>query len=360
MNQRWLVVGMLVAAACGDGGEEGRTSVAKAAITIAPNEVSCSSPAPKAFSAGLCVCEDVNLVGSGLTVLSEEKAPVDVGVNGKSRIVGDWDISGTLFSWSGVEDVGALVVGRDVVTPASVSGVGSLDVRNDLVVGGDLSTVGELKIGGVLRAQGRVTAIGAGGGITRGDYVAPAAPPCGCDAPIDIHAAVEGARASNDNASIGLGEKVRTVGELELVLEGGRYFVEGLSTVGTMKLKVTKPSALYVSGDLTTVGTDTIDVAEGASLDLYVDGSIENVGEWKVGEGTLAGVVRLFISGGGSGLKMVGEKDFVGSIYAPQADLMLVGDTNIRGALFAKSLSGTGRLLVDYAKPAEPPAAECR
>src|SRR5690606_15404262 len=122
---------------------------------------------------------------------------------------------------------------------------------------------------------------------------------------------------------------------------------------------VTKPSALYVGGDLVTVGTDAIEVDEGASLDLYVDGSIENVGTWKVGDETLAGVVRLYVGGGGSGLTLVGEEDFVGSIYAPNADVALVGDASIRGALFAKKLTGTGRLLVDHAKAAEPAAGAC-
>ena len=360
MTRRTVAAVLVAVAACdGGGGEEDRVGVAKAAITIEPNEVSCSSPAKRAFSAGLCVCEDVTLVGSGLTVISEEKQPVDVGVNGKSRVVGEWKISGTLASWSGVEDVGELVVSGDVVTPASVTGVGSLEVGNDLVVGGDLSTVGQVKVGGVLRAGGKVTAIGSTGGATRGTYTAPAAPPCGCDDLIDVAAEVESARVTNDNASIGLEVKPRSVGELTLELKGGRYFVEGSSTVGSLKLHVTRPSALYLKGDLVTVGTDSIEVDEGASLDLYIDGSIENVGTWNVGAGTLAGVVRLFISGGGSGISMVGEKDFVGSIYAPQADITLVGDTSIRGALFAKKLTGTGRLLVDHAKPAEPPGDAC-
>ncbi|MBL8953242.1 MAG: hypothetical protein JNK82_20860 [Myxococcaceae bacterium] len=344
MNRRIAVLALL--AGCGietTGGDEGRGKVARAAITVEANEVSCSSPAATAFGAtGVCLCEDVSLVGSGLTVMSSEKLAVDVGVNGESSVVGDWQISGTLDTWG------------------NVSGVGQLEVGNDLVVGGDLSTVGNLKVGGAVRAKGKVTAVGSSG-ADRAPYLRET-PPCGCDPAqlLDVKAAVEAVRDQNDNASIGLQSRVKSVGELELELSGGRYFIDGLTSVGGLKLHVTKPSALYIAGDLKTVGTDTFDVDENASLDLYVAGSIENVGAWSVGEGTLAGVVRLFIGGDGSSIDVVGEKDFVGAIYAPTSDLKLVGDMNLRGALFAKSLSGTGHLLLDHAKNAAPAAGTCR
>ena len=173
-----------------------------------------------------------------------------------------------------------------------------------------------------------------------------------------MKAEVDARRATNDNASIALGS-ISSVGELTLELNGGRYFLEGAKSVGKLKLHVSKPSALYIAGDLMTVGTDTIDVDEGASLDLYVAGDLENVGQWKVGAGTLAGVVRLFIGGEGASLSSVGDADIVGSVYAPQADVNLVGDTSIRGALFAKRVHGVGRLLIDYAKPAAPAPESC-
>ena len=69
--------------------------------------------------------------------------------------------------------------------------------------------------------------------------------------------------------------------------------------------------------------------------------------------------MRLFIGGDGSSIDVVGEKDFVGALYAPTSDVKLVGDMNIRGALFAKSLSGTGQLLIDHAKSAAPAAGTC-
>jgi hypothetical protein len=129
--------------------------------------------------------------------------------------------------------------------------------------------------------------------------------------------------------------------------------------VGRLNLVVTRPSALYVDGDFETVGDDRLAVSEGASLDLYVAGRLENVGRWAVSEGTLAGVVRLYVGGPGGLVQSVGSRDFVGALYAPSAPVELVGDTSFRGALFAKSLSGVGELTVDYAAPAMPAASGC-
>jgi hypothetical protein len=331
------------AAACDGTGSDGSTHVAQAALTVAPNKVSCSSPAPKAFDgAGVCVCGDLKLVGSGLTVSCHEGTKTNVGVNGATQAVGEYKIDGSLVSWKDVQDVGQIDVTQNLTIAAGFSGVGSASVGGDLSVGGQLSSVGELKVTGATRT------------VANGKYVAPAAPPCDCTNLIDVKALVTAASSTATKLT------ADAVGELTLDLAGDAYFINDVSSVGDLKIHVSKPSALYINGDLKTVGTDSIDVDENASLDLYVAGNIENVGEWKVSDTTLAGVVRLYVGGQGSQLSSVGSKTFVGSIYAPQTSFDLVGDTSIRGALFAGSISGVGHLSVDFARQAEPTAAQCQ
>jgi hypothetical protein len=350
-----LVVG------CGVGGPSStpsRPNAARAALTVAPNKVSCASPAPQAFGAALCVCEDLHLVGHGVLVTSSDALDAPVGVNGVTHVVGETHFGSGLVSWGGVTGAGTLEVGRDVVTPASVSNVGTTIVGGDLVVGGDVETVGDLSVGGLARVSGNLHHVGSDPALRFGGYRAPAGPPCGCDPAtfLDVAALVAAARTDNDNAQLGT---IDAVGDLALVLDGGRYYLSGLSSVGRLDLKVTKPSALFIDGDLETVGDDRLSVEEGASLDLYVNGRLENVGRWTVSDSTLAGVVRLYVGGKDALVQSVGEHDFVGALYAPQAPVELVGDTSFRGALFAKSLSGVGELTVDYASPAMPAAGSC-
>ncbi|GMU63002.1 MAG: hypothetical protein AMXMBFR34_47650 [Myxococcaceae bacterium] len=357
----------LFAAGCGrpsstgqPGDRPDRPQAAHAAITVAPNAVSCSTPAPRLLNSALCLCEDLHLVGRGVLVTSSDPLDAPVGVNGVTHVVGQTHFVSGLVSWGGISGTGDLTVGLDAVTPQSVSVVGTTRIGGDLVVGGDLDSVGTLEVDGLTRVSGHVSVVGSRSSLRAAGYQAPAAPPCGCDPSsfLDVAGLVAAARASNDNARIGL-EGVDHVGELTLTLDGGRFFLSGLRSVGRLALTVTKPSALYIDGDLETVGDDRLSVEEGASLDLYVNGRLENVGRWTVSDSTKAGVVRLYIGGKDAMVQSVGQHDFVGAVYAPEAPVELVGDTSFRGALFAKSLSGVGELTVDYAAPAVPQAGTC-
>jgi len=357
----WSLVVLVVG--CGTGGGDSssfspRPGAARAALTVAANQVSCTSPAPRAFQAALCVCEDLDLVGHGMLVTSSDALASPVGVNGVTHVTGETRFASGLSTWGGVTGAGDLEVGGDLVTPESVSVAGSTRIGGDLVVGGDVETVGELSVGGLARVSGNLHHVGSDPALRFAGYRAPAGPPCGCDPStfIDVAALVAGAKAANDNARLGA---VEHVGDLRLVLDGGRYYLSGLQSVGRLDLIVTKPSALFVDGDFETVGSDSLSVEEGASLDLYVNGRLENVGSWRVSDTTLAGVVRLYVGGADAMVQSVGAHDFVGALYAPQAPVELVGDTSFRGALFVKSLSGVGELTVDYAAAAMPAAGAC-
>lgn len=356
-----LVSAVVLAVGCGTGpgsSSRQRTGAARAAITVVPNTVSCTSPAATTFRSALCVCEDLDLVGHGVWVTSSDAREAPAGVNGVTHVVGDTTFGSGLSSWGGVTGAGTLEVGGALVTPADVSVVGTTRVDGELVAGGDVETVGELAVGGLARVRGRLHHVGSDPHLAFAAYTAPAAAPCGCEPEklLDVAALVAAARTDNDNARLG---GLENVGELTLTLDGGRFYLPSLSSVGRLHLTVTKPSALFVDGDFRTVGDDSLKVAEGASLDLYVNGSLENVGRWAVSDDTLAGVVRLYVGGADGMVQSVGTHDFVGALYAPTAPVELVGDTSFRGALFVKSLSGVGELTVDYAAPAMPEAAAC-
>jgi hypothetical protein len=64
---------------------------------------------------------------------------------------------------------------------------------------------------------------------------------------------------------------------------------------------------------------------------------------------------RLYIGGEEKTTLSVGNAIFNGAIYAPQANLHYIGNTMIRGAVFAKELTGIGNLMVGYAAPQPPP-----
>lgn len=142
----------------------------------------------------------------------------------------------------------------------------------------------------------------------------------------------------------------QSVGEKTLTLGSGSYFFDGIVAVGQHTLTVDGAVALYVNGDFETVGATHLALTPGSTLDLYVDGDVQMVGDSSFGAGATPGAVRLYVAGERK-VSLVGAQKVVGSVYAPNADLELVGETTFEGSLFARNVDGVGKLNVSFAAP---------
>jgi hypothetical protein len=338
---RTILMSVVVLAGCGL--TNGERTAARARQTI----VSCpASPAPKVFDAALCLCGDYRAVGDGSWV---QGGPA--GINGVVDVVGHHEFSGDVVAWGGVTGVGELVVAGNLTTAGRVEGVGSVRVDGDLSAGSGVSNVGHLEVKGTLRTPEAENWTGTATFGAKGAYSPMAGPPCGCGAAqaLDVGAAIAAAKAQNDNAAIGL-DLHQSVGEKTLTLGSGSYFFEGVEAVGLHTLTVDGAVAIYVSGAFETVGSTHVALTSGSTLDLYVDGDVDLVGDSSFGEGATPGAVRLYVAGERK-VSLVGAQRVVGSVYAPAADLELVGDTTFEGALFARSVDGVGQLNISFAAP---------
>ena len=86
-------------------------------------------------------------------------------------------------------------------------------------------------------------------------------------------------------------------------------------------------------------------------LDLYVSGSVRTIGHIDLGNKWDPSAFRLYIGGGEKGTLDVGNQLFNGAIYAPHADIEYIGNTQIRGAITARTIHGIGNLEIGYAAP---------
>lgn len=309
--------------------------------------VSCpTSPAKEAFKAALCLCGDYRAVGEGAWV---QGGPA--GINGVVDVVGTHEFSGELVAFGGVSGVGELTVGGSLSTAGRVEGVGDVKVGGDLSAGSGVSNVGRLEVKGTLRTPEAEQWVGTATLGAKGAYQALAGPPCECGAQqqVDVAAAIAEAKTKNDNAAIGLSLS-ESVGEHALTLGSGSYFFDGIQAVGTHTLTVDGAVALYVAGSFETVGQTHLALTPGSTLDLYVDGDVNLVGDTSFGEGAGPGAVRLYVAGERQ-VSLVGGQKVVGAVYAPGADLELVGESTFEGAIFARNVLGVGRLQVTYAAP---------
>jgi len=186
--------------------------------------------------------------------------------------------------------------------------------------------------------------------------VAPDGPPCGCDDDqiLDVNAEIEAARTDNDNQVAGLPSDIASIGWTRMRLTSGRYYFGDISTIGATVLDIDGTVAIYIDGDLESVGAEWIHIRDGATLDLYVGGRVRTIGHVSLGDASDPSAFRLYIGGADAPTVSVGNKQFNGSIYAPRAMIRYVGNTNIRGSLFARELEGTGNLTIGYAAPLDP------
>ncbi len=357
--KRLALSSLFVLAACGIDlgglGQHGGATARRSAITCP------KSPAPQTFGQAVCLCRDLDLVGQGVLARAGQGGPAKVGINGKMDVVGQHQVDGELQVDGEISGVGDLTVNGEALCRGNVDGVGHLNVTQDLSVGGDLSSVGQLDVGGALKVKGKVDNVGQQQVASLGAYADPSGPACDCANPAlpDVAAAIAQAKAANDDAAAGLPESIDSVGDASFHLPSGVYYLASVSSVGQLTFFIEGAVALHVDGDLDAVGDLKFAIADGATLDLYVAGQLSHVGQSLLGDAQHLGAVRLYLGSTGEVDLSVGDAEIDGLIYAPHASINVVGDTTVRGALFANDLNGVGRLTVEYSGVALPGAGVC-
>jgi hypothetical protein len=321
-------------------------------------------PDDKAGDYAVCICDNFDDFGLLNVRQNVEGHPASIGVNGRSHVKNFTYVEGSWVSYGGFEELVASNVRDDQVTSEDFAWTGALKVGGDLVVGGKLSGIGSLSVGGALKVGESSSVIGLKSIGSVGSYAAsaPKAPPCGCDtnSVFDVAKAVAFAKQNSDNMTVGLSpEGMVEAGISEMKLKSGRYYIDDLTQVGNVRWNIEGSVAIFVHGSVKSIGNEHFHVAHGSSLDLYVAGSVESLGN--VGYGNLMepGLFRLFVGGAAPMIVNVGNQKFSGHIYAPTAEVTYVGNTVIRGSIFAERLHGLGNLDVEYTGPTKTDPVTC-
>lgn len=315
----------------------------------------CAPPlAPQLFANALCVCGDLVDAGNFVVRSAQSGPSGSVGVNGHSKVANHSDVSGSWVAYGGLELLGDAELGANLSTARGARMTGNVSVAGDLRAGQDLEGYGRLAVGGVLRVGGANRFIGYQETGAVAGFQSLSGPPCPCaDGSIfDVAAAVALAKANNANATIGLPTiGIDHIGLSLLTLPQGAYFVSGVRTLGATRLRISGAVSLYLEGSLDQIGAEQIVIDPGATLDLYVSGSVKTVGYASLGAAADPSAFRLYVGGSDTLTLSVGAQWFNGSIYAPRAKIEYVGDTTIAGALFCDDLTGVGQLTIEADLP---------
>ncbi len=357
ITPRWRLTFILVllASCTGDGANDEQPAGGAGGVPGGAGDPACwSSPASKLFDHAVCLCDGLDDLGAMTIQPGPGEAAADVGVNGLVRLTNGTQVGGSVAAYGGLQAVGNLEVRDAASSAADVAVAGRLDVGKDLSVGGNLSGLGWVQVGGALRVAGSDSVLGHKGAASVGAYAAPAGPPCACGAGqvLDVAAAVAKAKAASDNGLKNLPTSLSDLGDSELKLSSGKYFFDHVGQVGKMVITVEGTVALYLDGDLDSVGAEWITLKPGATLDLYVSGSVRSVGHLALGDAAQPAAFRLYVGGSQPLLVGVGNAELLGAVYAPTAVISYVGRTVVRGGLFGKTLQSAGYLELSYQRPA--------
>jgi hypothetical protein len=131
-------------------------------------------------------------------------------------------------------------------------------------------------------------------------------------------------------------------------IDGGYYKFEGLSLRNN--LTITEDTVLHVKGDFKLTGNNIISVQGDASLTLMVEGDIdftsgEISAETLVNEddqGRERPQVAILSNGEDNSIKLAGNGNLKGVIYAPKSDVTISGTQSVTGSVRGKTLNING------------------
>ncbi len=318
--------------------------------------------AERIFTNALCTCENTRLAGylktrgfdsrdGAFDANQDVGGGAAVGMNGAYEIgAGFTDVGGSL-SIAGAQALnfigylrtaGDLRLGGDVLVP------GYVEVGRDAWLAGNL-TSGPFRVGRDLHYAAQLFALPLlVDGASLGEPVQ-IRPPCPCQRLLDVEGIVDQTRAVNDNALVGLqpGALKQVVGRVEIELPCGRYYVDEISGIGGIDVRITGRVALMVGGPVAAAGRLDFDLAPDAELDLFIAGDLGLIGAASFGDRDRPAATRVYV-GGSNDIVLIGASDFVGNVYAPRAKLTAPGYVAAYGSFFVKSIDFAGYANVVY------------
>jgi len=133
------------------------------------------------------------------------------------------------------------------------------------------------------------------------------------------------------------------------VLASGNYVMDKfISSKMTRPMFVTGDATLLVTGDFLVNGSGYVYIEQGASLKLYVGGTGRISGGGVVNGTGSPSKFSYYGLPTSSRLTYNGQADFVGTINAPQADVVISGGSSVYGAVICNTFSCSGGSGVHY------------
>ncbi len=334
-------------------------------------DVCTGTIARRVFKNAVCTCDDMWFAGylnTGSFSSSDDgtviKSGGAVGVNGGLSAGSYIDVGGSLRIHGTTQVNDSYELSDPTLTGGWVNVAGDLEANNPMVLAGLLTVARDARFAALPTFLG---VAGVGGTLTRPHGFWPALvlasaykeeavnlePPCPCKPSeiLDVGAVVEQGKLKNDNHNPAVNLDPAVLSNLgfarRLELPCGRFYLDSIGGIGAVTLAVTGRTALFVGGNVSTVGAFNIELGPDAELDLFIAGNLTQVGFSPLGDRNRPANVRIFVGGEGD-ITLVGYEPINANLYAPKSRLYSPGYIAARGSLFVRRLHAQGYVTVDY------------
>ena len=168
-----------------------------------------------------------------------------------------------------------------------------------------------------------------------------------CDCTNDVAARVASAASENENVAIGLAPDalVALAADRTLSLPCGRYVLDAIGEVApsTLTIDATGHVAIFVAGDVA-VDRLVVTLGPGATLDLFVAGSLALTQDAPIGDPASPSALRIHV--GGRGPIVFAGAPFAAHLFAPETSVTFTADQDVYGAIYAETLDAQAPLRV--------------
>ena len=131
------------------------------------------------------------------------------------------------------------------------------------------------------------------------------------------------------------------------VLGSADYRIDTIDLKGNENILVNGKARLYVAGATSVAGRAKIIIAPGGSLELYAGRSVDLAGGGVMNNGYAKDFSIIGLNTC-TGVKYAGNAEFTGTIYAPHAEVMMIGTFDAYGAFVGKTFMIGGTVDIHY------------
>ncbi len=132
------------------------------------------------------------------------------------------------------------------------------------------------------------------------------------------------------------------------LLGSGNYNMSSLNLSGIQTMVVTGSTTLYVNGNFSTANSAYVYIASGATLTMYVNGTVSISGAGVVNGAQTANRCAIYGMPGCTTITCANSGAFIGTVYAPEAALSVTGAGGASGGFTASTVTISNSGAVHY------------